>query len=73
MLSESLCQHQCEMHHADGDADLLIVKTTVQSARNKTTLLIGDETDLLILLLIQTNANTHDLYLIRGLSQRVTH
>ena len=51
-------------HHADDDANLLIVKTAVQSARTKTTVLIGDDTDLLILLLFHTNTNTHDLYLI---------
>ena len=64
MLSESLCQNQCETHHTDGNADLLIVTTAVQSARTQTTVHIGDDTDMLILPLFQVDANPHDLYLI---------
>ena len=37
-------------HHSDGNADLLIVKTAIVSARTKTTVLAGDDTDLLVLL-----------------------
>ena len=76
MLGESLCRHQCETHFADGDADFLIVKTAVQSAKTQTTVLIGEDTDLLVLLLFHTDANAHDLYFIpepksNSLRQRV--
>ena len=41
MLSESLCQHQCETHHVDGDADLLIVKTPTSPREIKSPYLLG--------------------------------
>ena len=53
MLSESLCQNQCETHHADGNTEL-IVMMTAQSARIQTTVPIGNDTDLLILPLYLT-------------------
>ena len=37
-------------HQAEGDANLLICKTVVDSASRRTTILIGDDTDLLVLL-----------------------
>ena len=36
---------------AEQDADVLIVQTTVASAQTKHTILVGDDTDLLVLLL----------------------
>ncbi len=33
---------ECRFHHSDGDADLLKVKTAVESAPMKTTVLVGD-------------------------------
>ena len=41
----------CKTYHASGDADLLIVQESVESASAVNTLLIGDDTDLLILLI----------------------
>ena len=49
-------------HHANGDADLLIVKTAVESARTNTTVLVGDDTDLLVLLCYQASKDGCDLY-----------
>ena len=37
-----------ETHHASGDADLLIVLKAVQSAATTTTVLVGDDTDLIV-------------------------
>ena len=37
LLSQVLQKNSCITHHADGDADLLIVKTNVESARKRTT------------------------------------
>ena len=48
MLSESLEHVVCETRHAKGDADVLIVETTVQSAMSCETTLVGDDTDLLV-------------------------
>ena len=64
MLSRSLQECQCETNNVDGDADLLIVKTAVDSARSKTTVLVGGDTDLLILLLFHANPDTRDLFFI---------
>ena len=41
MLSKALQNVGCITHHANGDADLLIVKTAVESARTSTTVLVG--------------------------------
>ena len=35
-------------YHAEGDAGVLIVKTAVESARERNTVLVGDDTDLLV-------------------------
>ena len=40
----------CKVHHASGDADLLIVQKAAESATRVNTVLVGDDTDLLILL-----------------------
>lgn len=64
MLSRSLSHRQCETRHADGDADLLIVKAAIESARSRTTILVGDDTDLLILLLFHVDPDGHDLFFI---------
>ncbi len=39
---------KCEVHHASGDADLLIVQKAVESTRRVNTVLVGDDTDLLV-------------------------
>ena len=50
MLSRFLQENNCPTYHAEGDADVLIVKTAVESARERNTVLAGDDTDLLVLL-----------------------
>ena len=64
MISDSLRQCQCVTYHADGDADFLIVKTAIQCAENSTTVLVGDDTDLLVLFLFHSTVSTKDLYFI---------
>ena len=51
------------MIHAKGDADILIVKTAVESVKVVNTVLIGDDTDLLILLCYHGDAIEKDLLL----------
>ena len=48
--------------HAEGDADLLIVQTAIQSSRSVTTVLVGDDTDLLVLLCHHAEMNANDLF-----------
>ncbi|WAR15643.1 LOW QUALITY PROTEIN: hypothetical protein MAR_005748 [Mya arenaria] len=62
MLSGHLQKNTCQTFHAPGDADLLIVLKAVESATTRNTVLIGDDTDLLILLIYHTNLDTHDLF-----------
>ena len=39
----------CQIYQAKGDADVLIVTTAVESARQRITVLVGDHTDLLVI------------------------
>ena len=48
--------------HAPGDADVLIVQKTVDSALHMDTLLVGEDTDLLILLCYQANLDSHSIF-----------
>ena len=63
MLSSCLQEYDCETQHADGDADLLIVQTAVESTRTRATILVEDDTDLLVLL-FHAEPDCHDLYFI---------
>ena len=63
MLSEELKKNNCEVHHASGNADLLIVMKAVQSANSSNTVLVGDETYLLVLLCHHASIESHDLFL----------
>ena len=62
-LRDNLERAGCSVDHAKDDADVLIVPTAVASARHKETVLIGDDTDLLVLLLHHAEMDAHDVYL----------
>jgi hypothetical protein len=62
MLSGELQTTNCETYHASGDAYLLIVQKAVQCATIKNTVLIGDETDLLVLLCYHASMDSHDIF-----------
>ena len=62
MLSEELQKKNCKTHHASGDADLLIVLKAVESATTTNTVLVGDDTDLIILLRYHASLKSHDLF-----------
>ena len=61
MLSSNLVKNNCETYHASGDADLIVQKA-VESASTVTTVLVGEDTDLLILLCYHANTNGHNIY-----------
>ena len=61
-LSHFLQENNCPTYHAEGDADKLIFKTVVESARDRNTVLVGDDTDLLVLLCFYTHSDSLDLY-----------
>ena len=62
MLSVYLVNDNCKIYHASGDADLLIVQKGVESASAVTTVLVGEDTDLLILLHYHASTKSHDIY-----------
>ncbi|GFN80278.1 LOW QUALITY PROTEIN: hypothetical protein PoB_000678400 [Plakobranchus ocellatus] len=62
-LGDVLEKDGCEVLHAQGDADTLIVRTAVSCAINKTTVVIGEDTDLLVLLLHHANIHNRPLLL----------
>ena len=62
MLSDHLQKKNCETFHSQGDADLLIVQKAVESCKSRNTVLVGDDTDLLILLIYHANIESNDLF-----------
>lgn len=62
LLADTLERNGYSTLHAANDADVLIVKTAVAKAEAVPTVLIGDDTDLLVLLLHHAEANAHDLF-----------
>ena len=62
MLSAELDKSNCKTYHASGDADLLMVQKAVQSAATSTTVLVGEDTDLIALLCYHASLDSHDLF-----------
>ena len=63
LLDEYIQRHGCVVHHSRGDADLLIVTTALQRAKLTTTALVGDATDLTVLLCFYVDMEAHDLFM----------
>ena len=61
MLQRHLSESGCSTLQAEGDADVLIVKTAIDSAVTHPTVLV-DDTDPLVLLCHHTKADGNDLY-----------
>jgi hypothetical protein len=61
-LGNSLQVAGCEVYHALSDADVLIAQKAIESATELKTVLVGDDTDLLVLLLHQTKDTSNDLF-----------
>ena len=61
MLGETLEKNNCKSYYASDDADLLIVKKAVESATTMKTVLVGDDTDLLVLLCYHASLDTCSL------------
>ena len=63
LLGEKLLSKGYIVKHASGDADRLIVTVALESAAEKPTIVVGDDTDLLVLLLFYTTQHSCDIYL----------
>ena len=61
MLSEELTKNNCETHHASGDVDILIVQMALLSTTTCNTVIVGDDTYLLVLLCYHASLESHDL------------
>ena len=62
MLGQSLEHVGCETHHAEGDAHILIVETTVQSAMSCETTMVGNDTYLLELLCFRVKEDSREVF-----------
>ena len=62
MLGEELSRKGCMVFHDTGDANYLKVKKAMESAAENNVVLVGDDTDLLILLLHQQYEGKCDVY-----------
>ena len=60
MLSSSLQKINCQTCHSQADAGLLIYQTAVESARRVDNVLVGDDTNLLVLLCHYTQLDAHE-------------
>ena len=59
LLNDNLERAGCITYHATGDADVLIVQVAVESAKTNDTIIVGDDTDLLVLLLHHVDLTSH--------------
>ena len=50
-LGDDLHATGCQIFYASSDADVLIAQKTIESASAQDTVLVGDDTDLIVLLL----------------------
>ena len=62
MISDQLRERDCTVVNAHGDAYMDIVKTAVETSLQHTTTLIGEDTDLLVLLLYYAQGEVMNLY-----------
>ena len=62
-IRDNLERAGCIVDHAKDDADVLIVPTTVASVLRNETVLIGDDTDLLVLLLPHAEMDALEVFL----------
>ena len=72
ILGKKLEDAGCTVHHALGDADHLIVKKAVELSETTDTILVGEDTDLLVLLLHYASQNTKKIFLCSEPKQNVT-
>ena len=64
MLGDYLQLSGCDVLHATGDADLLIVQTAIISAESNDTILVGEDTDLIVLLCYYARDAIHDIFML---------
>lgn len=63
MLGQYLESYGCQVVHADADADVVIVQAALDSADSSDTVVIGDDTDLLVLLCFHVKMDAGEVFL----------
>ena len=64
MLGAELQKYNCRVYHDSADADYLIVKKKVDTAKSIDTILVGDDTDLLVLLIFHAQHQGKDIFFV---------
>ena len=62
LLASVLDKEGCQVLNARADADVLIVQTAIKTAESQTTIVVGDDTDLLVLLCKHVPAAGYQIY-----------
>ena len=62
MLSTKLEKNNCKTYHVPVDADVLIVQKAVQSATTSKTVLVGEDTNLTVLLYSHASLDSYALF-----------
>ena len=63
LLTEKLANTGCKVPHAQDDLDILVVETVVNDAETLSNNMIGNETDLLVLLLNNLKLDAWDIFM----------
>lgn len=63
LLGKRLEETEVKVHHAESDADVMIVQTAITQSATNEVVVIGEDTDLLILLLYHADPEKHNVYL----------
>ena len=73
LLSDALRRVNCQVKQAPGDADVTIVRAAVDSGQSTPTVLVGDDTDLLVLLCFHTDIHGCNVFFRPEPKTNVTH
>ena len=69
LLAAKLVEHDCIVRHASGDADRLIVMTVIEFSGASDVIVVGEDTDLLVLLCYFAEPNTKRLFFMSDRTQ----
>ena len=70
-LARKLESVGCIVYHAKSDADTLIVSKAIESALTSETIVVGEDTDLLVLLLYHADLNSHKIFFKSDMKQNL--
>jgi len=62
LLGEKFIESEIAVKYAEADADVLIALTAVESSHTRPTILLGEDTDLLVLLLYHADASLNHIF-----------